>query len=216
MSKLGDFDINELILQLHGELKFAFETTQSAEQQAGLRMEEVKARFGRKEILEKQNSENEEEFVEVLNGNRYPNEEDWELEVSYKHGIPIPDIPQSQNWISSSESKLIIDRLGKTPIINIKGVNYVWENRFQDAGISTIEDLASTSSDKIQYLSQKYNTLKPLEFQIKVLLLVREFKPLVHKKYNQILLNTFLGYSQSTIKQLFKNKLTGPDRKSVV
>lgn len=212
MSKLGDFDINELILQLHSELKFAFETAQSAEQQLGLRMENVKARFGRKEITEEEGVESkEEDYVEVLNGERYPNEEDWEIEVNYKHGLPIPDIPQSQNWVSSTESQLIIQRLGTTPIIYVKGVNLVWKDRFQKAGISTIEDIALASTKKIQSLCRQYNTLKPLEFQVKVLLLIRDFKPIRHIQYKQISLTTFLGYSQSTIKLVFKNKLTGPE-----
>lgn len=210
MSKLGNFDINELILQLHSEMKLAFEITQSAEQTHGLRIDSIKTRFGRKDNGPL-GAVPEEENLEILNGQRYPNEEDWEVEVNYRHGLPVPEIPQSKNWVSSYDSQRIIQKLGNVSIINIKGVNTVWGNRFEKSGISTINELAGASAQKIQQLCKEFNTLKPHEFQVKVLLLVRNFQPFRYTEFKDISLNSLLQYSQIELKTIFKHQLTGPE-----
>ena len=137
MSTLNDFDLNELVLQLHSELKFAFEVANSAEKQAGMRLEKVKARLGRKKNKDDENGSNDNNLniLNILNSERYPDQEDWEIEVSYKYGDSLPDIPQSQNWVNTVESRLVLERLGNTQIIYLKGVNHIWKERLNSAGI---------------------------------------------------------------------------------
>ena len=214
MSTLNDFDLNELVLQLHSELKFAFEVANSAEKQAGMRLEKVKARLGRKKNPDNENGGNNNN-LNILNPERYPDEEDWELEVSYKYGDPLPDIPQSQNWVSTTESRLVLERLGNTRIINLKGVSRIWEERLKLAGILTIEDMALASSEKIMDLCRQFNSLTPLEFQIKVLLLVRDFRPIINSRFKNMYLHMLLTENQSGLKKLFHGKLSGPEISSL-
>ena len=210
MSKLTDFDINELVLQLHSELKIAFEVANSAEQQKGLQLETVNARIGRKKDNEEDNNGNESNF-ELLNAERYPAEEDWEIEVTYKHGDPLPDIPQSQNWITSSESQLVFKRLGNTQLMHIKGISLVWEKRLNKEGLFTIEDLALASSIKISEICNLYNSIAPIEFQTKVLLIIRDFTPIVFPKFKNIPLSALLLKTRNDLKKLFEHKLSGPE-----
>lgn len=214
MSTLKDFDLNELVLQLHSELQFAFEVANAAEKQVGLRLENVKARLGRKKNQDSENGNNGDN-LNILNAERYPDQEDWELEVSYKYGDPLPDIPQSQTWISTSASRLVLERLGKTQVLNLKGISRVWEKRLRLAGISTIEDIATASHEKIMGLCRQFNSLTPLEFQIKVLLLVRDFSPINYSQFKNTYLHLLLTESQSDLKKLFKGKLSGPEISSL-
>ena len=107
MSTLNNFDINELVLQLHGELKFAFEVANTAEKEAGMKLQTVKARLGRKDLEDVFTSND--DNLNGLNSERYPNKEDWEVEVSYKYGEPIDGIPKSQNWISTADSRFVLE-----------------------------------------------------------------------------------------------------------
>ncbi len=214
MSTLNDFDLNELVLQLHSELKYAFEVANAAEKQAGMQVESVKARLGRKKNPDEENnnnSNNNSNNLNILNSERYPDEEDWEIEVSYKYGEPLPGIPQSQNWVSTPESRQVLERLGNTEILNIKGVSHVWKERFALAGILNIEDLAQIPSQKIMNLCRQFHSLAPLEFQTKVLLLVRDFNPIIYLQFKNIPLHSLLTHTRSDLKKMFHGKLSGPE-----
>ncbi len=209
MSTLNDFDINELVLQLHGELKFAFEVANTAEKEVGMQLQTVKARLGRKD-LEGVSNINGDNF-NGLNSERYPNKEDWEVEVSYKYGEPAEGIPISQNWISTSDSRFVLERLAKERIVQIKGVSNVWVQKFESSNIITIEDLVLASQSKINKLCKQFNSLAPIEFQTKVLLLVRDFNPLQLNTFNNLKLLLLVEKSLEELKRVFKGKLSGPE-----
>ncbi|PLX02920.1 MAG: hypothetical protein C0595_08795 [Marinilabiliales bacterium] len=207
MNTLNNFDVNELILQLHGELKFAFEVANSTGKQAGMQMQKLKVKFGKQNVADL----NDDDEPIVLNSERYPSDEDWELEVGYKYGDPVPNLPASENWSVGTNSQLILDRLEKTDIIKIKGVSTYWKSKLIDEGIRSVGDLAKTSNERIISICNKYGSMKPLEFQIKVLLLVRDFKPLKFKIFANLPLFYLLEKTTSELKRTFQNKLSGPE-----
>jgi len=209
VSTLNDFDINELVLQLHGELKFAFEVANAAEKEAGMQLQTVKARLGRKDLLPE--GDIGEDDSNGLNPDRYPDKEDWELEVAYKYGDPIKGIPKSQNWVSTSDSRLVLERLGDVEVVNIKGVSKVWVQRLATAKILTIENLVLAPHEQLLELCEQYNSFVPLEFQTKVLLLVRDFTPLPYTEFYGHKLFMLLENNLFSLKRLFKGKLSGPE-----
>ncbi len=207
MSTLSNFDVNELILQLHGELKFAFEVANSTGKQAGMQMDKLKVKFGKQNLAD---LTDEDESI-LLNSERYPSDEDWELEVDYKYGDKVPNLPSSQNWSVGTDSQMVLNRLKDTDIIKIKGVNTFWRSNLDREGIKTVGDLARTSADSIVSICKKYDSMKPLEFQTKVLLLVREFKPLQFKLFSRLPLFYLLEKPNTELKRVFQNKLSGPE-----
>jgi len=209
VSNLNDFDINELVLQLHGDLKFAFEVANAAEKEAGMQLQAVKARLGRKDLLPEDDAND--DGLNGLNSDRYPDREDWEVEVSYKYGDPVEGIPKSQNWVSTGDSRLVLERLGDEKVVNIKGISSVWVQRLASVKIMTIENLALASHEQLLELCSKYNSLVPLEFQTKVLLLVRDFTPLPYTEFYNHKLFLLLQNSLFNLKRLFKGKLSGPE-----
>lgn len=209
MSTLNNFDINELVLQLHGELKFAFDVANAAEKESGMQLQTVKARLGRKD-LEEENSSNG-NTLNGLSSDRYPTKEDWEIEVSYKYGDPVAGIPKSLNWVNTANSKLILERLSTTKVVKVKGVSSVWVKKLASSNIITIGDLALSSSEKILGLCNQFNSMAPLEFQTKVLLLVRDFTPLIYSEFYEHKLILLISRSIEELKKVFKGKLTGPE-----
>ncbi len=209
MSTLNDFDINELVLQLHGELKFAFEVANAAEKEIGMQLQTVKARLGRKDIVD--GSVNNGDNLNGLNSDRYPDKEDWELEVSYKYGEPAEGMPISQNWVNTTDSRLILERLAKEKVVMVKGVSKVWVRKFASSNIITIEDLALASQSKISALCKQFNSFAPMEFQTKVLLLVRDFNPLQFSTFNDLKLLVLVEKSLENLKKVFRGKLSGPE-----
>jgi|GEM_PF-3467571 len=205
MSTLNNFDVNELILQLHGELKFAFEVANSSGKQAGMQLDKLKVKFGKQNLMEEDND------TLILNADRYPSDENWELEVDYKYGDPIPDLEVSPNWISGDTSQIILKRLADTEVEKIKGVSSFWKKKFVDTGIVTIKHLATASSDKILELCRLHHSSKPLEFQTKVLLMARNFKPLQFTQFGDLPILTLINKSTAQLKKLFLNKLSGPE-----
>lgn len=212
MSKLQDFDLNQLLLMLHGEMRLAFTAAQSAEKETRLRVDCVNVKMGQKSIS---GSGEEPENVSLLDAERYPDEEDWQVSLSYRYGDPIPDIPGSLMWVSSETSGLVLDRLKSIPVKEVKGVDKVWESILLQAKILTIEDLANIPNEKIRELCRTQNSLLPLEFQTKVLLLSREFNPLKFSMYYNIPLTEFLLQSNQELKKLFGGKVSEPEISSL-
>lgn len=206
MSTLNNFDVNELILQLHGELKFAFEVANSTGKQAGMQLNQLKVKFGKKNLSDM----GDDDTRILLNSHRYPSDEDWELELDYKYGDPIRDLPISQNWTAGETSQLVLGRLADVGVENIKGVSHIWNERLNRAGLSNIKQLALVSDEVIQEMCRVYGSLKPLEFQTKVLLLVRNFNPLQYSQFHSYPLLILLNRSTNELKKLFLDKLSGP------
>lgn len=190
-------------------LSSPFEVANSAGNQAGMQMQKLKVKFGKQNVAEL--NDDEEEDPLLLNSERYPSDEDWELEVDYKYGDPVPNLPTSQIWSVGTNSQLILERLADTEIIKIKGVSNIWKSKLNNEGIKTVGDLAKTSNEKIISICRKYGSMKPLEFQTKVLLLVRDFKPLQFKLFLKLPLNYLLEKSTTELKRIFQNKLSGPE-----
>ncbi len=209
MSTLSNFDIDELILQLHGELKFAFEVANSSGAQAGMQLNNVKVKFG-KEILIS-DDDNDTFDPNLLNSQRYPSDDNWELEVSYKYGDPFPNLPQSDNWTSNTTSRIVLEQLSEVDIRHIKGISTYWRTILKNKGISNIGELANALPDKLLSISNEYRSLLPIEFQTKVLLLVRSFKPFQYSQYGSKPISILLSYSIEELKNQFSNKLSSPE-----
>ncbi len=209
MSTLSNFDIDELILQLHGELKFAFEVANSSGAQAGMQLNDVKVKFGKENLIPDDDSDNFD--PNILNSQRYPSDDNWELELSYKYGDPFPDLPQLQNWTSNTTSRIVLEQLSEVDIRHIKGINTYWRTVLKKKGISTIGELANAHTDKLLSISNEYRSLLPIEFQTKVLLLVRNFKPLQYSQYGNKPISILLRYSGEELKEQFLNKLSSPE-----
>jgi hypothetical protein len=209
VSTIKDFDINELVLQLHNELQFAFGIAQSGNRAAHLRIDEVKARLGRNQI--KVNEELDDRTNNFLNPERYPDEEDWEIEVSYKFGDLKNGYLEETKWDKPGNHLLIIHRLGKLPVIDLKGINRGWNNFFKNAGILTFEQLAFYDSDKMIELCKLSNSLLPLQFQTQLLMLIRDFRPLKFPDFKTIPLSVFLLKTNAALKMELHGKLTGPE-----
>jgi hypothetical protein len=208
MSKLGDFDVNQLMLMLHGEMKQAFDATQDLEDAAKLRVDEVRLKIGQKEQGEKEAGH---EKISLLDPERYPDEESWEINLSYRYGDPIPGHPGGGEWMTSVTAGLVLDRLKNIPVSNVKGIDRVWNSRFAEAGIKTLGDLASCPGEKIRQLGRTYRTLQPLEFQTLVLLLERQFTPLQYTEFHGLLLTDILWSGSEASGKLFKGKLSEPE-----
>ena len=207
MSTLGNFDINELILQLHGELRFAYEVANSIGPEAGMQLDNVTVKFGKKN-LENSSSNN---ITPIINPSRYPSNEEWELVVDYKNGTKQMGIPNDSNWSVGNDSKLLLKKLGHLETNNIKGVNTFWHNKLKDYKIRNISQLSVCPVDQIITICQEVNSLKPLEFQTKVQLLVRSFKPLQIRKYFNYSLNSLVETQSNELKRMFNGKLSGPE-----
>lgn len=209
MSTIKDFDINELVLQLHSELQFAVGIAQSGNKAAHLRIDEVKARLGRNQ--KKAGEEIDSPTDNLLNPERYPDEEDWEIEVSYKYG-DVKNMPgEETKWDEPENHLLIFHRLGKLPIIGLKGINLYWKNFLKNAGISTFEKLAFYDADKMIELCKQCNSLLPMQFQTQLLMLIRDFHPLQFSEFKRIPLSVFLLKTNAILKKEFQGKLTGPE-----
>lgn len=212
MSQLKDFDINQLMLMLHGELRMAFEAAQSSELISKLRIDSVSMKMGQRNV-----SPTGEEPANacLLDSERYPDEEDWEVNLTYKYGDPIPDLPGSLMWVSSRTSGLVLERLKDIPVKAVKGVDRAWETILKNAGISNIEQLANYPANKVRDLCREHRSLQPLEFQTQVLLLAREFNPLDYPEFYHITLMEFLLQSNEELKKRFLGKLSEPELSSL-
>ena len=207
MSTLGNFDINELILQLHGELSFAYEVANSIGPQAGMQLDNVTVKFGKKNLENSTTTEN----APVIDPSRYPSNEEWELVVDYKNGCNQMDIPTDSNWSVGHDSKLLLKRLGHLETSSIKGINTFWYNKLIDHNINNLGELANCPVDQIITICKEFNSLKPVEFQTQVQLLARSFKPLQQREFFDYSLNTLVKNQSNELKRMFKGKLSGPE-----
>jgi hypothetical protein len=208
MSTLRDFDVNQLMLMLHGELQQAFNASQSAEKTAKLRVEQVNVKMGQRSLQETGSAP---ENHNLLDPERYPDKEDWEVNISYRYGGQQPGVSGTGMWVSSADSGLVLERMKDVPVRNVKGIDRIWETRLLEAGILTIGDLANCPAEKIRQLCGRYKTLQPLEFQTLVLLLARDFTPLRFSEFYQLSLPKLLMESNAGLKRKFGGKLSEPE-----
>ena len=205
MSTLKDFDIGELVLQLNDELKFAFEVAQTGEMRADLRLDHVVARFGKEQSASNGISD---KGNHLLKASQYPNEENWEIEVAYKYDRIADSIKNKTKKNSKTlYSSLLIEKLGRYSIMNIRGMTRQWYGKMKEAGILTIKELNQATPEKIQKLCRDKQSFLPLEFKTKVSLLDRKVKPFSYSEFDNIQLSSLLLNSPDKLFGLFKNKL---------
>lgn len=208
MSKLGDFDVSQLMLMLHGELQQAFDASQGVEPVARLRVDRVNVRIGQKGL---QQETADPEHLSLLDPVRYPDEENWEINLSYGYGDPIPGHPGGGVWVSSATAGLVLERLKDIPVRKVKGVDRVWNQRLGELGIKTIGNLADCPSEKIRQLCLTYRSLQPLEFRTLVLLLARDFTPLRFSEFYDLSLPDILLSGSDILKSAFRGKMSEPE-----
>lgn len=208
MSTIKDFDIDELVLHLHRDLQLAFETAREEAASYPLQLEEVKARLGRQ--LSGSQAGNDVLPENMLNRERYPDEEDWEIEVSYRPGSAagrkkdIPVVPVFRTGVT------LLSLLENSPPDHLKGVDRHWKGIFEQAGILTLGSLAFYPNEKMLNLCHLNNSLMPLMFQTQALLLARENVPVIPSDFKNRLLIDLLRMPVDVLRTRFSGRMSGP------
>ena len=203
MSKLEVFDINDLIIQLHDELKLAFHISQLDQLEGNLRLHSVKARLGRKLVADEPDAP---VPTSLLYGERYPNEEDWEIEVSYKSDRALH--PQTTDSGREVQEYILLDKLAGYPVSTLKGVSTHWERVLSKEGIQTVGELARIPYEEIMQLTDAYNAYSLLDFYAKVSLLKRQFVILSYPEFGETPFRDMVLKSETELKRAFDNKLS--------
>ena len=201
MTKLAEFDINELVVQLHDELKLAFHLAQVEQLGNKFQIDTLKAKLGRKD-LKVSDSDDE---TNLLRSDKYPNEEDWEIEVNYSRRNDFRGF-EIQN--SKLTDHLLLDKLQHLPLSSLKGISVYWQGIFKKISVLNFGDLSKMSEENIKTLCSNHNSFLPLEFQIKVLLLnhrimLSDLPGISSLRFVDIILK-----SDQQLMSMFNNKLT--------
>lgn len=208
MSTIRDFDFDELVLQLHRDLQFAFERARAETSSYPLQLEVVKARLGRQ--LSGNLAGGEPLPENMLNRDRYPDEEDWEIEVSYHPGSSVGKQDDQGTLPAAEKGVTLLTLLEDAPPDHLKGVDRHWKVILEEAGITTLGRLAYYPNEKMLNLCNQNNSLMPLMFQTQALLLAREKVPAVPSAFRQWLLIDLLQNPSGVLKNQFSGRLSGP------
>lgn len=208
MSTIRDFDFDELVLHLHRDLQFAFERARAETSSSPLQLEVVKARLGRQ--LTGNQAGGEPLPENLLNRDRYPDEEDWEIEVSYQSASSAAKQNDPASVPASDKGVSLLDLLEDAPLDYLKGIDRHWKGILEEAGIHTLGRLAYNSNEKMLNLCNKNNSLMPLMFQTQALLLARENIPAVHSAFRNRLLIDLLQNPAGLLKNQFNGRLSDP------
>lgn len=198
---MAAYDIDELVLQLHEELKLAFHLARVDVLSNAFRIESVKAKMGRRDINKEVNASN----LNVLNPARYPKDEDWEIEVIYANEEAIV---KNQKTLVNPKGCLLSDKLKHLPLSSLKGISSVWQNIFADKNISTLGELSDFPEEEISKLCSDENSFFPQEFQTKVRLLKQ---PGLQKKIsnaNQLFLKDLALKTENELKKILGKNFT--------
>lgn len=201
MTTIANFDIDELVIQLHEELKLAFHMAQVDDLSDRYQIESVKAKIGRKDLGTSENEINH----NVLNPVRYPDEEDWEIEVSYSK--------KDRNSLNQSinvrvSNSLLLDKLKYLPLSSLKGISAFWEKVFSDQKIQTIGELVKLTEAEIHRICNNQNSFLPLEFQTKAMLLNQPVTLAKKPDFKALLLDAIALKSEDELIEMFENRLT--------
>lgn len=202
MSQLKDFDIDSLTLVLNNELDFVVAALQQNEAQSNLRVEKVKLKLG-------QRQESAAPFINSLDGNRYPSEEPWEVELQYSldHSKSVSSVYGSESEI---QEKLLLENFKDVSIQKIKGIDDFWLKKWSKIGVKTIGDLAKIAPEKVVEFSKNQNNIAPIEHYSKCSLLQEIGIQNSLQGFENITLETLLLTSTESLKALFSHKISIP------
>jgi len=208
VSTIRDFDFDELVLHLHRDLQFAFERARTEAASYPLQLDVVKARLGRQ--LTGSHAGSEPLTENLLNRERYPDEEDWEIEVSYRPGSTAGKKGDGATVPACEKGVTLLTLLEDAPLDHLKGVDRHWKSILEEAGILTLGRLAYYPNEKMLNLCNQNNSLMPLMFQTQALLLARENVPVVPSVFRHKLLIDLLQNPAGVLKDQFGGRLSGP------
>ena len=203
MSTLKDFDVGELVLHLHRDLNHAFDLIRVEQENSLLYVDQVKAKLGRNQLKIQESSISENN---LLNPDRYPDEEDWEIEVSYSANSSVkkPGIQKGK----LAENYLLMNKMGTFTLQKLKGIDKYWNSFFRNKGITNLEQLAFLEEQEIIRLCKISNSLLPKQFQTQVLLLVCKVTPFRYFEFREKLLIDLVLKTVDELKKDFKGKIT--------
>lgn len=201
MTKLSEFDIDELVLQLHEELKYAFHLAQVEQLGDRFRIDTLKAKMGRKNLRVTDSNKE----INLLNSDKYPDEEDWEIEVNYSRK---QDPSGIETFSAGFNDRSLLDNLKDLPLSSLKGINVYWQEIYSKGNINNFGDLATMPHEAVLTLCKNKNTFLPLEFQTKVLLLNQRITRFKHPDFSKTSFGDISLKSDSDLKLLFSSRLT--------
>jgi len=167
VSKIDQFDIDQLLLNLHGELSQVMAGAAVGKDGTRLQIQRLDFRMGQRLENEQENS---------LDAERYPSKEDWQVELTYEPGKAV--LLGADEKASINRSDLLIKRLSDQPLNVIKGLSTYWSEQWGEFGVSSLGALASF---KMQNLLEKipstpsqmvnhYSLVQQLQFEFPPLL----------------------------------------------
>lgn len=202
MSTIKDFDIDTLTLLLHEELNFVANAINQNQQESGFAIERMKLKMGQKHDVS-------DPFISVLDAARYPDEEDWEIELAYKAGDEQFISNLSDN--STFDEALLIEKFAKEKLSKIKGVSKSWLKKWSKSNVQTIGDLAKMTAGEVKNFAERHHSINPILHYSTVLTLNQKIQPLRFKQFSGITLEDVLINDAQILKRIFLNKLTLPE-----
>jgi len=201
MTKLTEFDIDELVFQIHEDLKLAFHLAQVDQLSGSFQIDSVRARLGRKDLDKLASPGNR----NLLNPERYPDEEDWEIELNYsKRNNTCID----KKSFASPSDPLLFENLKGLPLSSLKGISEHWQRVFTDVNVLTLGDLADLPETQIHDMCKKLHTFLPQEFQTKVVLLKQPLLMVEKIEGEHLLFKDIAMCSENELKTIFSNHFT--------
>jgi hypothetical protein len=136
MSRLEQFDLDQLLLNIHGELSQLMTESVSVSGRR-LKIEQLNFRMGQRLKPGQENA---------LESGRYPSEENWQVELYYQPGRSGSEAGSQAVSVGPDQ---IIDRIGRAPITVVKGVNTFWARRWKEEyGLTSLADLFNFSANR--------------------------------------------------------------------
>lgn len=202
MTTITEFDIDELVVQLHEELKLAFHLAQVDKLGDRFQLEFVKARMGRKDLERPR----EDSAYNLLKPDRYPNEEDWEIEVSYSNRNHT--LKEKKSATPLRGEYMLFDNLKDLPLSSLKGISEYWQSVFMEVNIQTLGELISMPEGLVYALCKTHNSFLPQEFKTKASFLKQPITLIEKLNVEQMCLKDVALCSEKELKTIFGNRLT--------
>ena len=204
MSKLEEFDINDLVIKIHDELKLAFHVAQLDEVGGGIKLLSATTKLGRRKLID--GAEPDPAGI-MLNRGKYPDEEDWEVVVNYSaSGDSQPG--KAQIGEGELQQYQLFDRLVNQPLTAIKGISTYWAGILSEYGIRTVGQLGRTSVRKMERINAQHNSFVLMEFYAKVSLLNRSYIVLKHEALKHLHFIDIILKTEKELASMFKGKMS--------
>lgn len=182
MSKIEQFDIDQLLLNLHGELSQVMAGAAVGKDGTRFQIQRLNFRMGQQLEDEQENS---------LDAERYPSKENWQVELSYEPGKDVLLGVEEKQSISCSD--LMLERLSEHPLEVIKGLSTYWTKRWDEIGVKTIGSLYKFQPQKLWDIFETPDS-QLLAHYSQVQQLQIEFPPLLFSKLKEEPLEIFWKY----------------------